>query len=90
MKYGDRIIKMEGVIVELRDEIVAIDLKGRLGYLEIPKRMLIAEYPLKVGQEVSWDMSFVEQLGTAPEIDDQCVAKLKLYMVPLATFTMAV
>ena len=46
MKYGDRIIKMEGVIVELRDEIVAIDLKGRLGYLEIPKRMMIAEYPL--------------------------------------------
>ena len=63
MKYGDRIIKMEGVIVELRDEIVAIDLKGRLGYLEIPKRMMIAEYPLMVGQEVFWDMSFVEQLG---------------------------
>lgn len=77
MKYGDRIIKMEGVIVELRDEIVAIDLKGRLGYLEVPTRMLITEYPLKVGQEVSWDMSFVEQLGQKPEIDNQSVGDIK-------------
>ena len=77
MKYGDRIIKMEGVIVELRDEIVAIDLKGRLGYLEVPKRMINAEYPLMVGQEVFWDMSFVEQLGKAPEIDNQCVGETK-------------
>ena len=76
MKYGDRIIKMEGVIVELRDEIVAIDLKGRLGYLEIPKRMMIAEYPLMVGQEVLWDMSFVEQLGKQQE-DDQSVGEIK-------------
>ncbi len=77
MKYGDRIIKMEGVIVELRGDIVAIDLKGRLGYLEVPMRMLITEYPLKVGQEVSWDMSFVEQLGTKPEIDNQSVGDIK-------------
>ena len=77
MKYGDRIIKMEGVIVELRDEIVAIDLKGRLGYLEVPVRMMIAEYPLKVGQEVFWDMSFVEQLGPKPEIDNQSVGEIK-------------
>ena len=26
MKYGDKIIKMEGVIVEIRDSIIAIDL----------------------------------------------------------------
>ena len=37
MKYGDKIIKMEGVIVEVHDGCVAIDLKGRLGYLKIPK-----------------------------------------------------
>ena len=72
MKYGDRIIKMEGVIVELRDDIVAIDLKGRLGYLEVPMRMMITEYPLKVGQEVFWDMSFVEQLAPDHENNDQC------------------
>ena len=32
MKYGDKIIYMEGVIVEIHDGCVGIDLKGRLGY----------------------------------------------------------
>ena len=76
MKYGDRIIKMEGVIVELKDDCIAIDLKGRLGYLIVPKHMLNTEYDLKVGQEVFWDMSFVEQLGPGPEADDQCSGNL--------------
>ena len=61
--YGDKIIRMEGVIVEIHDGCVGIDLKGRLGYLKIPMRMLITDYPLAVGQEVAWNMSFVEQLG---------------------------
>lgn len=77
MKYGDRIIKMEGVIVEICDSYVAIDLKGRLGYLKAPMRMIIAEYPLKVGQEVAWDMSFVEQLGPKPEVDDKKVGNVE-------------
>ena len=77
MKYGDKIIKMEGVIVEVHDGCVAIDLKGRLGYLKIPMRMLITDYPLKVGQEVAWNMSFVEQLGKEPEIDNQSVGEIK-------------
>lgn len=77
MKYGDKIIKMEGVIVEIRDSIIAIDLKGRLGYMEVPMRMVIAEYPLKVGQEVLWDMSFVEQLGQEPEVDTQCTGNFE-------------
>ena len=61
MKYGDKIIRMEGVIVEVHDGSVAIDLKGRLGHLRIPKRMIISDYDLAVGQEVAWNMSFVEQ-----------------------------
>ena len=61
MKYGDKIIRMEGVIVEVHDGAVAIDLKGRLGHLRIPKRMIISDYDLAVGQEVAWNMSFVEQ-----------------------------
>ena len=47
--YGDKIIRMEGVIVEIHDGCVGIDLKGRLGYLTIPMRMLITDYPLAVG-----------------------------------------
>ena len=61
MKYGDKIIRMEGVIVEVHDGAVAIDLKGRLGHLRIPKRMIISDYDLAVGQEVAWNMSFIEQ-----------------------------
>ena len=68
MKYGDKIIRMEGVIVEVHDGCVGIDLKGRLGYLKVPMRMLITDYPVKVGQEVAWNMSFVEQMG--PEINE--------------------
>ena len=54
MKYGDKIIYMEGVIVEVTDGAVGIDLKGRLGYLKIPMRMLITDYEIKVGQEVGF------------------------------------
>ena len=77
LKYGDRIIKMEGVIVEVHDGCVAIDLKGRLGYLKVPMRMFISDYEIKVGQEVAWNMSFIEQLG--PEINDKYVSNLDVY-----------
>ncbi len=63
MQYGDKIIYMEGVIVKVTDGSVGIDLKGRLGYLEIPLRMLITDYPIKCGQEVGFNMSFIEQLS---------------------------
>ena len=61
MKYGDKIIRMEGVIVEVHDGSVAIDFKGRLGHLRIPKRMIISDYDLEIGQEGAWNMSFIEQ-----------------------------
>lgn len=63
LKYGEKLIRMEGIITEVHDGAVAIDLKGRLGSLRIPMRMLISDYPLHPGQEVGWNMSFVEQLG---------------------------
>ena len=65
MKYGDSIIRMEGVIVEVHDGSVAIDFKGRLGHLRIPKRMIISDYDLEIGQEVAWNMSFIEQESSA-------------------------
>lgn len=60
MKYEDKLIRMEGIIVNLSDGSVGIDFKGRLGYLSIPMRMLITDYPLKVGQEIAFNMSFPE------------------------------
>ena len=77
LQYGDKIIRMEGVIVEVHDGAVAIDLKGRLGHLRIPLRMFITEYEIKVGQEVAWNMSFIEQLG--PEVNDKYVSNLDTY-----------
>ena len=77
MKYGDKIIKMEGVIVEVHDGCVAIDLKGRLGFLKVPMRMMITDYPLKVGQEVAWNMSFVEQMG--PQVNEKYISNLDTY-----------
>ncbi|HCQ90674.1 MULTISPECIES: CBO2463/CBO2479 domain-containing protein [unclassified Clostridium] len=63
MRYGDKIIEMQGIIVEVQDGAVGIDLKGRLGYMKIPMRMLITDYPLKLGQEVGFKMSFPEVLS---------------------------
>ena len=42
-KYLDKLIYMEGIIVEVHDGAVGIDLKGRLGYMKIPKRMLLSD-----------------------------------------------
>lgn len=63
LKYGDKIIYMEGIITNVHSGSVEIDLKGRLGHLTIPKRMIISDYELKEGQEVAWNMSFIEQLN---------------------------
>lgn len=75
MNYGDKLIAMEGIIVELSDGAVSIDLKGRLGFLKVPMRMIICDYPLAIGQEVRFQMSFIETLG--PEINQQYVSNLE-------------
>ena len=77
MKYGDKMIYMEGVIVEIHDGCVGVDLKGRLGFLKIPMRMLITDYEIKIGQEVGWNMSFIEQLG--PEVNEKYISNLETY-----------
>ncbi len=63
LNFGTKVNYYEGVIVEDRGDIVTLDVKGRLGYLELTKDMFIAEYPFKLGQEVGWKMSFIEQLA---------------------------
>ena len=74
-KYTDKLIYMEGVIVEVHDGAVGIDLKGRLGFLKIPMRMLISDYEIKVGQEVGFNMSFIEQLG--PEVNEKDISNIQ-------------
>lgn len=75
LEYGDKIIQMQGIIVEVHEGCVAIDFKGRLGYLKIPLRMLITDYPLKVGQEVAFNMSFIEVVSS--EVNDKYVSNLE-------------
>lgn len=67
LKFGDKTIYMEGVLVELSDDgFAAMDLKGRLGWLKIPQSLLLHPHPLIVGQEFGWTMSFPEQLAARP------------------------
>jgi len=76
LKYGDKIIEMQGVIVEVHDGSVAVDFKGRLGYLKIPMRMLITDYPVKVGLEVGLRMSFVEVLSE--KVNEKYISNLEV------------
>lgn len=75
LHYGDKIIYMEGVIVDVDDCSISIDLKGRLGFFKAPKRMFICDTEPKVGQEVGWNMSFPEQLG--PEVNEKYVSNIE-------------
>ena len=62
-KFIDKVNYYEGIITEVHDGSVALDIKGRLGSIRIPKRMIISDYELKVGQEVAFNMSFIEQIS---------------------------
>ena len=79
-KYTDKIIYMEGIIVEVHDGAVGIDLKGRLGFLKIPMRMLISDYEIKVGQEVGFNMSFIEQLS--PDVNEKYIINIQKRQEP--------
>ena len=50
----------EGTIVEITDGGVLIELRGRLGSLKIPKRMLICKEQLEIGQKVGFMMTYPE------------------------------
>ena len=48
LKYMSSERMYEGIIIEVHGGSVVIDLKGRLGQLRIPKRMIISDYDLEV------------------------------------------
>lgn len=50
----------EGDIVEITDGGVLIEFRGRLGSLKIPKRMLIAQNELQIGDRVGFMMTYPE------------------------------
>lgn len=63
LRYISTETMIEGIIVEVHDASVVIDLKGRLGQFRLPRRMIISEYDLAVGQEVGFVMSYPEVLN---------------------------
>ncbi|MEL3907383.1 MAG: CBO2463/CBO2479 domain-containing protein [Treponema sp.] len=77
LKYISTERYVEGVIVELKSGAVGIDLKGRMGYLKVPVRMLITDYELKLGMEVGFLMSFPEVLHEEVNPKYQELAELR-------------
>lgn len=69
LKYISTERMFEGVLVEITDGGVTIDLKGRLGQFKIPKRMIISAHELQIGQEVGFMMSYPEVLDAEPNKD---------------------
>lgn len=65
----------EGIITEINDCAVAIDFKGRMGEIYLPRRMVISDYKMKVGQEVGFMMSYPEVLSK--EVDDDYLYNIK-------------
>lgn len=69
LKYSSTERYVEGVIVEVKSGSYTIDLKGRLGQLKVPARMLITDWEVEVGHEVGFLLSYPEVLG--PEINQK-------------------
>jgi len=75
LKYISSERFFEGIVVEVNDCSVTIDLKGRMGELKVPRRLVITEYEILVGQEVGFMMTYPEILG--PDVDEE-YAKLAI------------
>ena len=65
----------EGIIIKLTDGSVVIDLKGRMGQLRLPKRMVICENELKEGQEIGFLMTYPEVISE--EIDENYLKSVR-------------
>lgn len=66
LKHADKLLYMEGIVTRVTDGGIEFDFKGRLGAMKVPMRMIISDYPIKVGQTVGFKMSF-------PEIESDAV-----------------
>lgn len=75
MKYIDQTSYMEGIIVSLDECSVGIDFKGRMGFIKVPKRIVITDYELELGQEIGLNMSYIEVIG--PEINEKYIKNIE-------------
>lgn len=75
LKYGDKLIYMEGIVVEIKDGSIMLDLKGRLGTFKVPRRMFISDYEIKLGQIAGFMMSYPEVVCEEP--DEHYISNMK-------------
>lgn len=68
LKYTSSERLYEGIIIEITDASVVIDLKGRMGQLRVPRRLVISENELIEGHEVGFLMTYPEVISE--EIDE--------------------
>lgn len=69
--YQDNFIEVEGIVVKAKEGLVEIDIKGRLGNFTIPKRMIISDREIELGQTVQFKMTFPEvQYEKQSKIDE--------------------
>jgi len=78
LKYTSTEKMFEGIIVDYDDCSVTIDLKGRMGQLHIPRRLLITDYTVKLGQEVGFLMTYPEVLGAEADEEYAKLARRQL------------
>lgn len=69
LKYISSERFFEGIVVGVDDCSVTIDLKGRMGRLKVPRRLVITEYEMLIGQEVGFMMTYPEILG--PDVNEE-------------------
>lgn len=75
LKYISTERYIEGVVSEVSDCAITIDLKGRLGKLKVARRMIISDHEIKLGHEVGFMMSFPEVLSN--EVDEDYAENAK-------------
>ena len=70
--YQDNFIDVEGIVVKAKEGLVEIAIQKRLRNFTVPKRMIISEHEIEVGQTVKFKMTF-------PEVQYEKQSKLDQY-----------
>ncbi|AGH41668.1 CBO2463/CBO2479 domain-containing protein [Bifidobacterium thermophilum] len=55
-------VKLKGTIKEITEVGVRIGVKGRMGVLSLPLRLIYTDKPLELGQECEFYLSYVNVL----------------------------
>jgi hypothetical protein len=61
-EYIDFTKRYNGTLKEVHEGGVVVDIDDRMGRIMVPMRMVISDEPLRVGQKVALNMSYIEQI----------------------------